>query len=456
MKFAKFYLLAILAASIALISCSDDGGGTEPNGDGDSPIINSLEPSEIFVGETLTIKGKNFGSGGLNDYVRINFLPLDGSYVLSWTDTEIEIEIPEATENGKIYVVVGENTSNGADFTIKVQVEGDPNLIYIDQGIAQRGQMIGVHGENFGDVRGSNYVDFGGAPAEEYSSWSDSKILVFVPESAPLGEVKVRVVVNGVQSNSEDFTVQQSNNIVDMKLIQPGTFTMGKDEEDDSDHDPAREITISHAFYIAPTEVTQEQWKEVMSQSSNPSMNRSSDQNPVERVEWFRAIEFCNKLSEMESRDKCYTIIGDNESVLCDFDAGGYRLPTEAEWEYACRAGTTGDYAGNVSDMAWTNENSDNSTHEVAQKTPNAWGLYDMHGNVTEWCWDYYVFDYYEDMITVDPRGPASSDVNYRSARGGSYIDGGDFVKSYHRFSYPDNQDNILYMVGFRPVRTKK
>ena len=182
-------------------------------------------------------------------------------------------------------------------------------------------------------------------------------------------------------------------------------------------------VTLTKGFWMAKTGVTQGQWKSVM--GSNPSWYKGDDL-PMESVSWEDCQEFCRKAGM------------------------GLRLPTEAQWEYACRAGATGDYAGTgkLDDMGWYEDNSGDQTHPVGQKAPNAWGLYDMHGNVWEWCADWYDDGYYEKSPGRDPEGPASG--GSRVLRGGCYWNDprscrsasrdGDFP-GYRRRNY-----------GFRPV----
>jgi formylglycine-generating enzyme required for sulfatase activity len=149
-------------------------------------------------------------------------------------------------------------------------------------------------------------------------------------------------------------------------------------------------------------EVTQGQWEALM--GSNPSNFKGADL-PVEQVSWTEAMEFCRKLTERERAAGRLP------------EGYAYTLPTEAQWEYACRAGTTGNYAGDLNSMGWYAHNSGNMTHHVGQKQANAWGLFDMHGNVWEWCLDWYSI--YPGGSVTDPIGPSSG--TNRVNRGGSW-----------------------------------
>ncbi|WP_300662934.1 SUMF1/EgtB/PvdO family nonheme iron enzyme [Fluviicola sp.] len=140
-------------------------------------------------------------------------------------------------------------------------------------------------------------------------------------------------------------------------------------------------------FLLAKFPVTQELYFELTRE--NPGTMKGN-QLPVETVSWKDAVIFCNRLSAESGFDLCYLIQEENEEITFDLTANGFRLPTEAEWEYACKAGTSGIRYGELNDIAWYKDNSGNQTHAVGQKEPNAWGLYDMLGNVWEWCSDIY------------------------------------------------------------------
>jgi formylglycine-generating enzyme required for sulfatase activity len=210
---------------------------------------------------------------------------------------------------------------------------------------------------------------------------------------------------------------------MEFMYIPAGNFMMGSNEGGD---EKAHRVTLSQPFWMGRTEVTQAQWQAVM--GNNPSYFKNCPQCPVETVSWEDAQRFVDKLNAQN-------------------DGFKYRLPTEAEWEYAARSGTTGDYAGNLDSMAWYSGNSGNKTHEVATKQPNAWGLYDMHGNVWEWCEDWYG-DYPSGAVT-NPTGAASG--SYRVFRGGSwYFDAVNLRSAYRNRNSPSLR---LSRLGFRVVR---
>jgi len=218
---------------------------------------------------------------------------------------------------------------------------------------------------------------------------------------------------------------------LEMVLIPAGSFTMGDDDGDYSDERPAHRVTITKPFYLGKYEVTQEQWQAVM--GNNPSRFRGA-KNPVEWVSWNDCQAFVAKLNAK------YAGTGRK-----------FSLPTEAQWEYACRAGSTtrysfGDREASLDDYAWFDDNSDGRTHPVGQKNPNAFRLCDMDGNVWEWCQDWYDSGYYRNSPTADPTGPASG--LYRVYRGGSWSHyAGDCRSAFRSWGAPDYRSSYL---GFR------
>ncbi len=260
-------------------------------------------------------------------------------------------------------------------------------------------------------------------------------------------------------SAAHDVNIRRTLPQFSMVRIPAGSFWMGSDLR--YEERPVHRVTISRPFWITTTEVTQQQWQQLM--GYNPSWFQG-DNRPVEQVSWYEVIDFCNRLSLRAGLTPCYRFSGD--TILCDFSANGYRLPTEAEWEYACRAGTTGDFANGsldnpylqcediplVDSIAWYCGNADFQTHPVGQKAPNPWGLYDMHGNVAEWVWDVADATYYQRSPDTDPTGPLSLKDLPRTIRGGSWSDPIHYLRASARF-FKLPPFRKTFNVGFRLVR---
>lgn len=227
-----------------------------------------------------------------------------------------------------------------------------------------------------------------------------------------------------------------------MVFIPPGTFRMGSPTNEvdrDANEGPQTAVTISRGFWMGKYELAQKDYQAVI--GSNPSWFLGDSNHPVEQVSWNDATSYCNQLTQQERN-------AGRIPTNCV-----YRLPTEAEWEYACRAWTStrfnyGDDLGytNANQYEWDFDNSTNQTHAVGQKQPNPWGLYDMHGNVFEWCQDWY--GPYLGGSATDPQGPATG--LYRVHRGGSWT----YYAWHCRSAFRDYRlpGSGYYSVGFRVV----
>ena len=266
----------------------------------------------------------------------------------------------------------------------------------------------------------------------------------------------------GGKSESKTITVQENRSLSvafswverpdvpeGYVLVEGGTFRMGSPSNEAGRYDdegPQHSVTVG-SFYMKATEVTQKEWRAVM--GSNPSRFKG-DNHPVEKVSWYDVVKYCNALSKKEGRTPVYRINGN--SVTANWSADGYRLPTEAEWEYAARGGKNSrgyKYSGSnsVGSVGWYDDNSGSKTHPVGQKQANELGLYDMSGNVREWCWDWS--GDYSSGSQSDPRGPSSG--SNRVGRGGSWGNSGRRLRSASRFSY--SLGGSGFNLGFRPVR---
>lgn len=257
----------------------------------------------------------------------------------------------------------------------------------------------------------------------------------------------VRRSARGASVAHQPITARQTNSLgMELVLIEPGDFLMG-DDQGEVGESPARQIRLTRSFYIGRTEVTRENYASGRNLPPPPAANAHL---PMTKVSWRDAIGFCNVLSGLEGLSPYYdeqgNILGGN----------GYRLPLEAEWEYACRAGTQtrwycGDEPGLLRAFAWYDTNAGGKPQEVGLKFANNWGLLDMHGNVWEWCWDRYgVYSLTNEIPLVDPRGPDHGGP--RVLRGGSYDDGVDFIRVTSRSrGWPS--DTYDY-AGFRVARS--
>ncbi|GAB1371835.1 hypothetical protein MASR1M45_18970 [Candidatus Kapaibacterium sp.] len=243
----------------------------------------------------------------------------------------------------------------------------------------------------------------------------------------------------------------------EMVFVPAGSFIMGstgRTTASTSYETPTHKVTISKDFLIGKYEVTQKKFREIMGSNPSPFVD---DSLPVERVTWYEAVEYCNRLSEKMGLQPCYTGSGNN--IVCNFTSNGYRLPTEAEWEYACKAGTTTDYFSgnltvegcspvetNLNSIGWYCGNTGRA-NKIGKKTPNPFGIYDMNGNVCEWVWDRT--GYYSANDQIDPTGPSSG--GDRMVRGGSWQNYAINCRSANRhYGYSPTTRHVF---GFRIVR---
>jgi len=248
-----------------------------------------------------------------------------------------------------------------------------------------------------------------------------------------------------------DAQVVKTKGGLEMILVPGGEFQMGSSHGKE-DERPLHKVRVD-PFLIDRRPVTQEQYDKMDLPNPSPSHFKGPTR-PVEMISWTQAAAYCNARSRAEGLQPCYN----EETGACNFAADGYRLPTEAEWEYACRAGTTGDYffgdARQLGEYAWFADNASKQTHPVGQKKPNPWGLYDVYGNVAQWCNDVYDKDYYQKSPPENPRGPADGDKYV--LRGGAWNSSAGSVRSSHRVGEaPGFQDACFARdaIGFRCVR---
>ncbi len=260
------------------------------------------------------------------------------------------------------------------------------------------------------------------APEEPASSLSWAEVLEENPDPNVVTDANS---LKRIKATGLPWRVKHKSTGIEMVLVPPGMFTMGASPGDSNageDEQPAHEVTITKPFYIGRTEVTQAQWFKVM--DTNPSKLRG-ESHPVDGLSF------------------------DTTSVFFKKAGNGLRLPTEAEWEYACRAGTKGATYGDPDLISWHSGSSESTSHSVGKLQPNALGLYDTLGNVLEWCQDWY--GPYSSASQTNPTGPATG--SHRLLRGGGWYDNSDYCRASGRY-YFTPADIYYGHVGFRVVRT--
>ena len=254
---------------------------------------------------------------------------------------------------------------------------------------------------------------------------------------------------------------QSKNPLIQMVKVEGGKFLMGSKSDNkiaETDEQKQHEVTLGN-FEINKLEVSVWEWKQYCKKTNKKMTAKQPwgiyDNYPITNITWFEAIAYCNWLSKQDGYKPVYSIVGPN--VVCDLKMNGYRLPTEAEWEYAAKGGKKTKkniFAGsNISnEVAWQQNNSGKRVHAVGTKLMNELGLYDMSGNVWEWCYDWYNKDYYKGENDYNPTGPIRGEK--KSVRGGSWDSKESYLRTSNRISTKPNVTYEFY--GFRLVRTLK
>lgn len=327
-----------------------------------------------------------------------------------------------------------------------IQKPSKPEIIEILPSRSGVWSIITIYGNNFGHPNDSAYVMldtiyrvFG----KESLKWNNSFIRIKIPKIMFNGNIRI---VHGKDTSNIYKINFNFLPVIEMVRITSGIAEIGSNDGWFNEK-PAHRVNISFDILVSKYEVSQYLYDFVC--DTNPSTEKAFD-HPVNNISWNDAIKFCNKLSKIFNYDTSY--IFDDGNIIWDTNANGFRLPTEAEWEFFCRLGNLGDYNvnENIDNLAWFNKNSGFKIHPIGKKLPNSAGIYDLHGNVSEWCWDWYDENYYRKSSAVNPKGPLTGSV--RVHRGGSFLDGFANVRSSTRHY----DDGNYKKMGIRIVRSIK
>ena len=328
---------------------------------------------------------------------------------------------------------------------------GIPQIVGISKQSTYHNDLLTIYGKYFGlksdkaflvFINQSNNDTLLKLSSNDCIKWTETEIIFKVSEQLTSSNLSVHV--NDKSSNKILVLIE---NIPDLEMIEipAGTFQMGSAFGFPNER-PVHQIRITKKISISKSEISQLLWENVM--GYNISIIKAENL-PVHNISWFEAVKFCNEISKRMEYDTVYIFLNDS-TVILDTTANGYRLPTEAEWEYACKAGQNSEFGGkNPEEIARYNINSGCSPHPSATLLANDFGIYDMNGNVWEWCWDWYSSDYYNISTIDNPLGPATG--SKRVLRGGSCASGSAHIRSTNR-TYPESE---LIFCGIRLARTK-
>jgi formylglycine-generating enzyme required for sulfatase activity len=359
--------------------------------------------------------------------------------------------------------------------TVPIQILFDPSdaVLFIDNSAAAKGPVYNLkYGKHHIKISKTGYETLEEVIDISRPNMTVSRQLKQIPAAVePAAGVAQKTVETPVDTSGEQeektlepaldeagknlkHAASVKSTSAPMILVKGGTFSMGS-MKISNDESPVHNVTLK-SFYIGKYEVTFIEYDTFCRLTRRGSLNDNGwgrGNRPVIQVSWNDAIAYCNWRSQFEGLTPCYSM--STQNVQCNFNANGFRLPTEAEWEYAARGGSEShgfffsgsDYADEVT---WYHHNSDSQTKPVGTKMPNELGIYDMSGNVWEWCWDWYDKDYYTSSSKADPLGPISGFMNV--LRGGSWSDNPRAARISNRFrNYPVTKASII---GFRIART--
>ncbi len=339
-----------------------------------------------------------------------------------------------------IFSVFFISCSDNSVFDIKL---GETKLHSISHNTTFPTDTLKIFGNNIPRASAKNFLVFNDSiiiPSTSCLKWNYSTIELIIPDSIKSGKL---YAVFGKDTSEAFYITVLPYPPFNTISIPNGNFIMGSQIGLD-DELPIRNVELSNSLIVFETEVSQRLYQFITEE--NPSAVKRGNL-PVNNLSWKDAVIFCNLLSEIDELKPAYLI--ENDKVIWDTLSNGWRLPTEAEWEYIARAGEYNDFVGYpLADFAWFNTNSGGTPHSIGIKKANKFGLKDVLGNVREWCWDYYDKDYYSRNENYNPTGPENG--TSRVSRGGSATEGTAYLRLSSRRAMNESSH-----IGIRPVRNK-
>ena len=325
--------------------------------------------------------------------------------------------------------------------------QGIPSDVILESDSICRRECVVIYGNDLGTFTADNklYIDDELLPSDSIKVWNNTRI-EFMPVQSP-GKHTVYALIDTIKTPELSFTLNDIRNI-EMVEIAAGMFAMGAEYGLPAEK-PVHEVTLTRTILMSKYEISQSVYLDAMGDSVGFAIDETM---PAYNISFLDAVKFCNELSQRNKLTSCYTISA-NGSICFDTLANGFRLPTEAEWEYAARAGSVDmEFSGGEQSLVcWCSLNSGMRLHESGKLAPNPWGLYDMSGNLWEWCFDYFSEDYYKTSPKVNPINLSGSSDSTRMLRGGAFNSGITSCRVTARVQ-PDEKNTYS---GIRLVRNK-
>lgn len=340
-------------------------------------------------------------------------------------------------------IIIAAGMVSCSDDPEKVE-KGVPGNVVLESGTVNRREAVVIYGNNLGTLAdgGKLYLDSIQLPSDSIRFWNNTRIEFMPLQSA--GKHTVYALIDTVKTPVLTFNLNDIRNF-DMIEIPGGSFSMGSASGLPNEK-PQHEVTLTRSFFMSKYEISQAVYIDVLGE--NPSLT-INEKMPVNNISYANAVKFCNEISKRSGLTPCYKI---GSSIAFDTTANGYRLPTEAEWEYAAKSGRNDEFSGgDWAKVCWCSSNSGMQLHDSGKLAGNSLNLFDMSGNLWEWCSDYYSEDFYSTSAKINPVNLNGAGDTLHVLRGGAYNSG----ITYCRVSARTQPEEKIKYTGIRLVKNK-